>query len=172
MFDIQGGKVVLSTESLAIPPFKDYYNNSTNKELALKEIEYIVFLCKWNTPYEAYPENERASKVAKDIFGDEHYVMSDALKTLAVRFNEFQETSGTRLLRTSQKAIDGLETTLEECSKNAMDIDTALKVTRILERVGQVAKSLDITMKQVKAEQLNTGKIKGGGTIGMYELPR
>ena len=53
-----------------------------------------------------------------------------------------------------------------------MDIDTALKVTRILERVGQVAKSLDITMKQVKAEQLNTGKIKGGGTIGMYELPR
>jgi len=27
MFDIQGGKVVLSTESLAIPPFKDYYNN-------------------------------------------------------------------------------------------------------------------------------------------------
>ena len=81
-------------------------------------------------------------------------------------------TSGTRLLRTSQKAIDGLETTLEECSKNAMDIDTALKVTRILERVGQVAKSLDITMKQVKAEQLNTGKIKGGGTIGMYELPR
>jgi len=69
MFDIQGGKVILSTESLAIPPFRDFYNNSTDKELALKEIEYIVFLYKWNTPYEAYPVSERASKVAKDIFG-------------------------------------------------------------------------------------------------------
>ena len=27
MFDIQGGKIKLSTEDLAIPPFKDYYNN-------------------------------------------------------------------------------------------------------------------------------------------------
>lgn len=172
MFDIQGGKVILSTESLAIPPFKDYYNNSTDKELALKEIEYIVFLYKWNTPYEAYPVSERASKVAKDIFGQEHYIMSDALKALAARFREFQETPSTRLLATSQNAAEGLMSTLEECSKNAMDVDTALKVTRILKDVGQVVKSLDIAMKQAKAEQLDTGKVKGGGIIGMYELPR
>lgn len=172
MFDIQGGKVILSTESLAIPPFRDYYNNSTDKELALKEIEYIVFLYKWNTPYEAYPVSERASKVAKDIFGEEHYIMSDALKVLAVRFREFQETPSTRLLATSQNAAEGLMSTLEECSKNAMDVDTALKVTRILKDVGQVVKSLDIAMKQAKAEQLDTGKVKGGGIIGMYELPR
>ena len=172
MFDIQGGKVILSTESLAIPPFRDFYNNSTDKELALKEIEYIVFLYKWNTPYEAYPVSERASKVAKDIFGQEDYVMSDELKALAVRFKEFQETPITRLLATSKNAVEGLESTLEECSKNAMDVDTALKVTRILKDVGQVSKSLDITMKQAKAEQLDTGKVKGGGIIGMYELPR
>mgnify|MGYP006388604443 FL=1 len=60
MFDIQGSKIQLKTEDLAIPPFKDHYNNSEDKDLALKEIEYVIWLYKWNTPYEAYPEKERA----------------------------------------------------------------------------------------------------------------
>ena len=50
-----------------------------------------------------------------------------------------------------------------------MDIDTALKITRILKDVSGVVKSLDIAMKQAKAEQLESGKIKGGGIIGLYE---
>lgn len=49
MFDIQGNRIILSTDELAIPPFrKEYYNNSTNKELALKEIEYVIWLYRWN----------------------------------------------------------------------------------------------------------------------------
>lgn len=55
MFDIKGDKITLNTEDLAIPPFKEHYNNAKDKSLALKEIEYIVWLYKWNTPYEAYP---------------------------------------------------------------------------------------------------------------------
>lgn len=60
MFDIQGSKIVLSTEDLSIPPFKDYYNSAKDKSQALKEIEYIVWLHRWNTPYLAYPEKDRA----------------------------------------------------------------------------------------------------------------
>ena len=52
--------IVLSTDDLAIPPFKDYFNSASDKKLALQEIEYIIWLYKWNTPYEAYPEKERA----------------------------------------------------------------------------------------------------------------
>jgi hypothetical protein len=32
MFDIKGGKISLSTEDLAIPPFKDYFNNAKDKQ--------------------------------------------------------------------------------------------------------------------------------------------
>jgi len=53
-----------------------------------------------------------------------------------------------------------------------MDIDTALKVTRILKDVGNIVKSLDLAEKQAKAEQLETGRVKGGGTIGLYETIR
>ena len=169
MFDIQGDKIKLSTEDLAIPPFKDHYNNAKDKQKALKEIEYVVWLHKWNTPYEAYPVNQRPVVVAKDVFKDEHYVPSEEEKELARRFLEFQETPGTRLLSASQTAAEGLIAALNDYSKGLMDIDTAIKVTRILKDVGNIVKSLDIAMKQAKAEQLESGRVKGGGIIGLYE---
>lgn len=89
MFDIKGDKISLNTEDLAIPPFKDHYNEAKDKSLALKEIEYVIWLYKWNTPYEAYPIKQRASVVAKDVFKDEKYQPTDAVKYLAKRFNEF-----------------------------------------------------------------------------------
>lgn len=169
MFDIQGDKIRLSTDDLAIPPFKDYYNNAKDKSQALKEIEYVVWLHRWNTPYEAYPANERASIVAKDVFKNKDYIPSEEVKELEQRFQEFQETPGTRLLSASQMAAEGLIAALNDYSSVAMDIDTAIKVTRILKDVGNIVKSLDIAMKQAKAEQLETGKVKGGGIIGLYE---
>ena len=170
MFDIQGNKIKLSTEDLAIPPFKDHYNNAEDKTQALKEIEYIIWLYKWNTPYEAYPEKQRASIVAKDIFKDEKYTPSAEVQTLAKRFIEFQESPGTRLLSASQTAAEGLIAALNEYSDGLMDIDTAIKVTRILKDVGNIVKSLDVAMKQARAEQLELGRVKGGGTLGLYEM--
>ena len=171
MFDIQGSKIKLNTEDLAVPPFKEHYNTAKDKEQALKEIEYIVWLHKWNTPYEAYPEKERASIVAKDVFKDENYIPSVSVEELAKRFQEFQQTPSTRLLASSQSAAEGLIETLNQYSEGNMDIDTALKITRILKDVSAVVKSLDIAMKQAKAEQMESGKVKGGGIIGRFEIP-
>lgn len=172
MFDIKGNKISLNTEDLAIPPFKDHYNNAKDKSSALKEIEYIVWLYKWNTPYEAYPLDQRPKIVAKDVFKDERYTPSEEVKQLAKRFVEFQETPGTRLLSASQTAAEGLIAALNDYSRGLMDIDTAIKVTRILKDVGNIVKSLDIAMKQAKAEQVESGKVKGGGIIGLYETIR
>ena len=172
MFDIKGDKISLNTQDLAVPPFKEHYNKAKDKSQALKEIEYVVWLCKWNTPYEAYPVDVRASVVAKDVFHNEKYVPDAEVQELMKRFNEFQETPGTRLLSASQTAAEGLIAALNDYSQGNMDIDTAIKVTRILKDVGSIVKSLDVAMKQAKAEQLETGRVKGGGVIGRYEIPR
>lgn len=169
MFDIQGDKISLNVDDLAIPPFKDFYNEATDKSQALKEIEYVVWLYKWNTPYEAYPEKDRAKIVGKDVFKDDKYQPNEQVKSLAKRFQEFQETPGTRLLSASQTAAEGLIQALTDYSQGVMDIDTAIKVTRILKDVGPIVKSLDIAMKQAKVEQLESGRVKGGGVIGLYE---
>lgn len=172
MFDIKGDRISLNTEDLAIPPFKDHYNGAKDKSLALKEIEYIVWLNKWNTPYEAYPVDNRSKIVAKDVFGDENYIPTKDVKELERRFLEFQETPGTRLLAASQASAEGIIKTLSRYSEEDMDIDTATKVSRILKDVGNIIKSLDIATKQAKAEQAEAGRVKGGGIIGRYEIPR
>lgn len=172
MFDLQGDKIRFNIEDMAIPPFKEHYNNAKDKTQALKEMEYVIWLHRWNTPYEAYPADKRPSIVAKDVFKDENYIPSEEVKELARRFMEFQETPGTRLLNASQTAAEGLIAALNDYSSVSMDIDTAIKVTRILKDVGNIVKSLDIAMKQAKAEQAETGRIKGGGTIGLYETVR
>ena len=88
-------------EELGIPPFREHYNNAMDKSYALKEIEYVIWLHKWNSPYEAYPADKRAAIVAKDVFKDDKYVPTAEVKELAKRFIEFQETPGTRLLSAS-----------------------------------------------------------------------
>lgn len=73
------------------------------------------------------------------------------------------------MLTASRAAAEGLTEALDIYSKNGMDIDTAIKVTRILKDVGNIVKSLDMAMKQAKAEQADAGRVKGGGQLGLYE---
>lgn len=172
MFDIQGEKIRMSLDDLSVPPFREHYNNAKDKAQALKEIEYVVWLYKWNSPYIAYSEKERAEQIAKDVFNDKDYKPSPEVEYLAQRFKEFQETPSTRLLAASQSAAEGIMSTLEVYSKDTMDMDTAKKASSILKDVAGIVKSLDIAMKQAKAEQLETGRVKGGGVIGLYEMAR
>lgn len=169
MFDIVGNKITLNTDDLAIPPFKDHYNNAKDKAHAIKEIEYIIWLYKWNTPYVAYPENERAQRVAKDVFGVDTYTPTAEVAELSKRFVEFQETPGTRLLNASRATIESVIETLKDYSKDSHDLDQAIKASKILKDVGNIVISLDKAFKQAKLEQVESGRVKGGGQIGLYE---
>jgi hypothetical protein len=72
----------------------------------------------------------------------------------------------------SQASAEGIIKTLSKYSEEDMDIDTAIKVSRILKDVGNIIKSLDTATKQARAEQAEAGRVKGGGVIGRYEIPR
>lgn len=112
MFDIQGTKIKLSTDDLAIPPFKDYYNNAKDKSRALKDIEYVIWLYKWNSPYDAYPEKQRASVLGKDLYGDENFKPDAELKQLGKRFQSFRkrlELDYQLHLRKLQKVLQNLQ---------------------------------------------------------------
>jgi hypothetical protein len=56
------------------------------------------------------------------------------------------------LLQSSRSAAEALIEMLNQYSGNNMDIDTAVKITRILKDVSGVVKSLDVALKQAKAE--------------------
>jgi len=147
MFDIINNKIQLSTDDLAIPPFKNFYNNAKDKQDALNKIEFIIWRYKWNSPYEAYPEKERTWRVAEAVFGDKDYKPDDTVKELAKKFQELQETPATRLLKSSKSAAEGIMNTMDSYAEEELDIDTAKKLSAILKDVSGIIKSLDLASK-------------------------
>ena len=75
----------------------------------------------------------------------------------------------TRLLTSSKHAAEAIMNVMNEYSQEDLDIDTATKVSKLLKDISGIIKSLDLAMKQAKAE---TGRVKGGGVIGHYENPK
>ena len=179
MFDIQGNKIILNTDELAIPPFKDYYNNSNDKAKAIKEIEYVIWLYKWDSPYLSYDSAMRASIVGKDVMSDSKYRPSDDLQELSRRFNEFQQTPLTRLYQASEEALEWLTQTLQnirsEVDQAELGIEDKMKVatsiSKLVKDVEANAKSVDSAKKRAMAEQVEAGRITGGGKLGLYERP-
>lgn len=171
MFDIVNGKIMLSANSLAIPPFKQYYESKKDKVKAIKDIEYVIWLYKMNSPYQAYEPKVRAKVVAKDVFGTEKYTPSDEVKELANRFIEFQNTPLVRLYIAAENGLEYLIESLSLLKYGSHDED-ALKVSKLLKEVEPISKSFENAKARAIAEQQDSGKVRGGGTIGLYERPR
>lgn len=181
MFDIEGGKIKLSADTLAIPPFKKHYEEAKDKAKALKEIEYIVWRYKWNTPYLSYPSDVRTQQVAKDVFDSSTWEESQDIKALATRFIEFQTTTLIRLYNAAEEGTEFLIKSLEELKadmerEGELSLIDKLKITagvsKLLKDVEPTAKSLESAKKRAMAEQVESGRVKGGGVIGLYEIPR
>ena len=178
MFDIVAGKVTIDAKSLAVPPFANYWSNVKDKEHADKVIRYVVFKHKWDSPYEAYSPEDRDIILIRDIFGGNVQLTADDLE-FERRYVELQSTALTRLLEAANEGVEylirqfnSLREMEKEMDKNGKPLVTANDVNKWLEKIAGTVKSLDVLKKQVRAEQVDGTRVKGGSAIGHYELPK
>lgn len=169
MFDIVGGKIVLSADTLAIPPFKKYYENSKNKDKTRQELEYVVWKYKWNTPYLAYSPEVRDEMICNDMFGTKTYQESPELKEVIRRYDEFQYTPLTRMYKTYEEGLEYLMTRIHSAREEGMDPKI---MSALLKDTEPISRSLENAKARAISEQQNTGRVRGGGTVGHYEMPR
>lgn len=167
LFDIQNGKVVLNPTSLWVPEFKKLWDRdeSPDKEQALRDISYIVFLYDFKSPYQAYSEKDREKRVLADFIEDKKWKPDSDVKKAISKFHDLQHTANSRLLRAAKVAADKLT----EYFENA-DPDKANDIVRNLKELAGVVKSLDMLEKQVQKEQLERNSARGGSDIGLFEL--
>jgi hypothetical protein len=176
IFDIVNGKVVINAQSLAIPSLKKIWDRDKSKEkdTATKEITYVVFLCDYNSPYKEYSLLDKADRLKEEIIGNKNWepdlLINDAIK----QYEELQQTTNTRLIRSSKVAAEKLAKYFENIDfENAEDPDKlATATTANIERVSRIIKSLSAMEKQLKVEQTESSSIRGGKEVGDYELPQ
>lgn len=169
LFDIVNGNVQMNPTTLWIPEFKALWDRdkSKDKKQATSEISYIVFMHSFVSPYMGYAEKEREKKVRQDCFGKQKdsWKPDAEVKAAVKKFLALQDTPTLRLLKAAKAGVDKITEYYENVtSGQATDI---IKNTKEL---GALVKSLDILTKQVEKEQLESGNIRGGQAIGLFEL--
>jgi len=166
LFDIINGKVVLSPTTLYIPDFKKLWDrdDSEEKQTAINEISYIVFMYDHKSPYRDFKEVDKLKMVRKDA-GFTTKWKPDAAVTKAIeKYKLLQETASSRLLQAAKVGADKLT----EYFETAESYD-ANNIVRNLKELGNVVKSIDTLSKQVEREQLEKNSARGDREIGYFE---
>lgn len=180
IFDIEAGKVILKASSLAIPEFKTIWEGDKDKlkATAYNKLSYVVFLCDMSldNPYRNYADHDRELVLKRDFFKDENAVLDEDVVNAIKKYKDLQETVSVRMLRAAKKAADKLSEYFEtidfkEVDKMGKPIYSARDVASNLKEIGGIVKSLSTLEDQVRKEQVTSGKIRGGGDIGDYEVP-
>lgn len=179
IFDISNGKVVISAEALAIPPFNEFWDSFKDKSEAEKEIRFCSFKNKWNSPYKAFDEEERESRILEHIYGIPTHTFSENYKRFEEEFIKFMNTPSTRLLQAAEKGIEFLIKDYNDLSDKQGLVDDKGKplvdagtVSRWLSQLGPAIKSYDQLKEQVKTENKLISKARGQSEIGFFERPR
>lgn len=179
IFDIVDGKVVINSTELAIPVFKKIYDDDKSKEKinAFNKISYIIFMYKWDSPYASYLNDEVRDKIIKkDVFGDENYKLDELTKVAIDRYKDFLNTLSVQYL---QNNIDSIKKVMdfnnrvnwEETDKMGKFLYSVKDLQSNIEKAGNTIKSLQTLIEQVRKEELETSRIRGGSEVNLYEDP-
>jgi len=168
LFDIDRGKLVLNPTVLWVPEFKKLWDRDKkkNKDRAIAEISYVVFMHSFKSPYAAYNEGERKTKVTEDFLkGVKNWEPDEEVKAAIEKYLELQDSVSLRLFRSTRLALEKIEEYFREADKN--DINTIVKNSKEL---GNLVQSLDKLEKQVQKEQLESTSIRGQSEAGLFEI--
>lgn len=171
MADIVAGKVVIHPDMLAIPQFKQLWDSFKDKDLATKYLWYIVLKNKYDSPYVETMERDLIEPtLKKELFGSSDYelpqVVLDAEKTWRERNYSLLEYM-----------LDGLLLKLEGAAKyyhlskdEEMDLDSIKKLTDGAKNMAGVIESIVKLKAQVRANEVQNSKVRGGAEMNPFEL--
>jgi len=165
--------LLITPEALAIPEFEAIWkgDSSSKKELAIKRLSYVYFLCDYSSVYQSYLPKDREKTLKKDF--DVEKVDSD----LSAAIKKYRLLQSTPALRFLESAIDALEATTDyfktvdygERDNQGKPVFKVKEVTGSLKDASGIMDSLEGLYEKVKKELQSEARIRGGGKAGAFE---
>ncbi len=188
LFNIEDNVVVLSTELRLVPEFRDLLalDKTRAKTEAFKWFSFIYFMFDYKSPYIVYSEEDRQTKVLKEVKLPEDFKIFTKLVYAIDKYLSFQETPTLQSLKatregllTASKVIHKLQQVIEnklnKMEEGDDDMDTILnnveKLLKISSELPKTVNTLQQLEKRVKEEQVGESKIRGGGKVNLFEDP-
>lgn len=132
LLEIRNNRVFPSIHALLKEPYKSIWEEdlSNNKEQAILYLTYIEFVCspKMSNPFYGYDERVRPSKVAKEVFKDENFVVpSELILGCAIYMEDLENSSPSYAnLRSAENNLNKLKRFLDTMQPDAKTIGGAL----------------------------------------------
>jgi hypothetical protein len=176
LFDIVDGKVVLDASELSLPSFKKIYESDKSKDKvdSFNKISYIVFMYKWDSPYMSIIDEETRSNKLKSQLFNTNWELDKQVTNAIEDYKLFQHTWSLQFLEDNilgaTKLMDYYRrVNWDETDKMGKPIYSSRDLAANLEKAGGILKSLHSLKEQVKKEELESNRVKGGSALGSYE---
>lgn len=171
LFDLQGDKVTIHTEALAIPCFRAIWESEKDKSIPRDIITYIVLKNHPDSPYvKSMYEDERELKLKEKLFNKD-WTPNELTLTAEKEYIEFLDTLNLKLLRGFRNKLEAMSKYMNSSDSSDMDMRMVKDTLATAGMLEKAIKSIDTLEKQVKRDEIESSRVRGGGDIGLYELP-
>lgn len=176
LFDILGGDIVMHADLWALPPFEELYKSDKDKaKKHANDVAKFIILCDyWNSPYvkSIGDLKLRESKLKSQIFKDESYQLTPVEQICRDEYKKLINTRNLRMLNAIMNKLDTISDYYEESLEEELDETKIQKLLAGFEKVKGTIQTIDFLEKAVKAEELESTKVRGDAKVSQYELPR
>ena len=177
LIEINNHLAIPSPYILTIKEFDKLYkrDKGKGKEIAIKELAYIYFMCNHNSPYTIYDEEEKKGKIKKSVFGEKSKWKADVIvKAACERYLKLIDTHAILLLKSARNSVKKLERYFDDVDLTLMDdktgkpIFSAKDLVANLTKVGDVVQGLSKLEDIVKKEEQERVSTRGGVELNKY----
>lgn len=174
LFDIVGGRLVIHADLLGLPCFKPLWeSDKPDKEQSTKVISYIVLMWYHKSPYVLQLDTQAREKKLKQVyFKDSNYTLTVEEKIAEQDYKDLIYTRNLKMLDSIRNKLDTIsqyyEGSLEEC----LDEKKIKDLLSGFEKVKATVQTIDFLEKAVKAEELESVKVRGNTQLNPYELDK
>lgn len=165
MFKLENNVIKMDTNILNIPALKVLWDRdkTKDKDNAKKELSYVYYLADYHSPYQNIPEEMRSDKIREEFIKDKKWKEDKEVQEAIKIYMELQETATMRLLKSARIAVDRLADYFKESEPEDKNY------TSNLEKLGKIIESINKLDQQVKKEQTDETRIRGGGELKYRE---
>lgn len=140
------------------------------KDLSVKELSYIYFMCDHRSAYSVYDWEKRHEEVTESLKIEK---ISPQVQGACDKYNELTETSAVKLLKAARESVRKLEVYFRTVDLTMMDdngkpIFHAKDLINNLEKMAKVVDGLTRLEDIVKKEQQANNPTRGGVEVNKY----
>lgn len=145
---------------------KKHPTSSRERPRGKQEITYLYFYCDYRSEFSELTDAERHEAALAAANLDEDYKLSKELEAAKAKYLQMQETRELKLLTSAYGVIDKLRVYFDNVEVSSSNSKTIIEN---LAKLGPTLQGLKRLEEQVRKQQRQDGKIRGGQDRGFLD---